>query len=211
MDNRTEPTNRHIPDRRRFLKLAGGWSIGVILSAVGWHYLRAEEEEPPFESPGYPRPPLADACLQPVTNQEKILAAMVDAVVPGSGSDPTGDPGALEACAMNLLLDEYYPFRGYASLIATLMDQIATTKFGSTFLEISHGQRLEVVIHAQETLPVLRLAYRAIRSAFYGGAYNGIGSTYVSYPGPNLGYRHLKEASFRMPVCKELSDTGWLP
>lgn len=54
-----------------------------------------------------------------------------------------------------------------------------------------------MLVRAEDKLPLLRLAYRAIRSAFYGGAYNGVGLDYLGYPGPNLGYRHLPECSFR--------------
>jgi len=189
----------------------GKWSVGVLLTAVGVHLTVAEEYEEDFESPGFPRPPLDGACLVPYTGAEKTLAAMVDTVVPGPDTDPDGAAGALEGCAMNILLDEYYPFKSYAGLICTVMDQISQDRFGKPFVDAPYEERLQVMVEAQEVLPVLRLAFRAIRSAFYGGTYNGIGLDYVGYPGPNLGYRHLKEATFRTAVCEEMSETGWLP
>ena len=70
---------------------------------------------------------------------------------------------------------------------------------------------MDVLVAVQETMPLLRLAYRAIRSAFFGGAYNGVGLDYVGYPGPNLGYRHVPEFSFRTPVCQELTTDGRMP
>jgi len=149
--------------------------------------------------------------LLPVTDVEKVLAAVVDTVVPGGETDPSGDPGALEACALNLMLDEYYPFRSYADLIVTVMNQAAQNAFQTDFLTATYEQRLEILLNAQEALPVLRLAYRAIRSAFYGGTYNGIGLTFVHYPGPNLGYRHVKEFSIGTAISTEASKTGWLP
>jgi hypothetical protein len=196
--------------RREFLRRCGRWSAGVVLAAVGLHTVRADETEE-FVSPGFPRPPLDGACLTPVSATEKTLAAMVDAVVPGAGSDPLGEPGALEGCAMNILLDEYYPFKEYAGLIVALLDKMATDAHGKLFADCPVEARVATLVEAQKLMPVLRLAFRAIRSAFFGGAYNGIGLDYVGYAGPNLGYRHIPEASFRRPVCAEASETGWLP
>ena len=198
-------------DRRRFLLRCGKWSAGMILAAVGIHVSRSDERDEGFRFPGFPRVPLDGACLVPEGDVELALAAMVDTVVPGPDTDPDGAPGALEGCAMNLLLDDFYPFRSYGGLIVTLLDQVAKDEHGKKFVECGYDQRLAVLVTTQDVMPVLRLAFRAIRSAFYGGAYNGIGLEYVGYPGPNLGYRHLAEASFRVPVCDELTSEGWMP
>jgi hypothetical protein len=193
-------------DRRRFLREAGGWALGLLAGAAAYAPgLRAAEGR------AYPAAPLPGACVPPGTDAERTLAAVLDTVVPGPDVDPLGAPGALEACGLNLMLDDAYPFRSYAPLIATLMDQTARQAHGKVFVELAYEQRLEVLVLAEEKLPLLRLAYRAIRSAFYGGAYNGVGLDYLGYPGPNLGYRHLPDFSFRRPVCREASDTGWLP
>jgi hypothetical protein len=194
--------------RREFLEKMGSWSAGVLLTAVGMHVGNAKAAD--FEPGLYPRQPLDGACLVPGSKEEQTLAALVDTVVPGRDTDPEGAPGALEGCALNLLLDEYYPFKDYLTLIVTLVDGAAKQSAGTTFLEATYEQRLKVLVEVQTMLPVLRLAYRAIRSAFYGGAYNGLGLQFLGYPGGNLGYRHLKEASFRKPVCKEMTD-GWMP
>lgn len=194
--------------RREFLEKMGTWSAGVLLSAVGMHMRGAAADE--FKPPGYPRKPLEGACLKFETGPEKTLAAIVDTVVPGPQTDPEGSPGALEGCALNLLLDEFYPFKEYMSLIVTLVDGAANQEYGVTFLDATYEQRLKVLVEVQAMLPVLRLAYRAIRSAFYGGAYNGLGLDYLGYPGGNLGYRHIQQASFGKPVCKEMTD-GWMP
>jgi hypothetical protein len=192
-------------DRRRFLKEAGAWALGMLAGAAALD--RSALADPRV----YPRAPLPGACVVAGTDAERTLAALLDTVVPGADADPTGAPGALDACALNLLLDDAYPFRGYAPLIATLMDQTATKAHGKPFVELAYEQRLDVLVRAEDTLPLLRLAYRAIRSAFYGGAYNGVGLDYLGYPGPTLGYRHLADFSFRRPVCREASATGWLP
>ena len=195
-------------DRRTFLKKLGTWSCGVLLSSVS---VKAFADDCGFSPPIFSRPPLPDACLQPVTDLEKVLAAVVDTVVPGVETDPEGAPGGLEACAVNLLLDEYYPFREYAETLAFVMNLLANDEGSSAFVDLNYEKRLKVLIAAIDQLPILRLAYRAIRAAFFGGAYNGVGLSYLNYPGPNLGYRHLAECSFRKPMCEELTDTGWMP
>ncbi len=196
-------------DRREFMARLGRWSLGVVVSAASPRLLWAEGGG--FKSPGFPRTPVPGACLEPATAVEKTLAAIVDTVVPGPDSDPEGAPGALEACAMNLLADDFYPFKTYAGIITSMMDQLGFANHNGAFVDLTYEQRLAVLVEAQQTLPVLTLAFRAIRSAFYGGAYNGVGLDFLEYPGPNLGYRHLAEASFRKAVCEEMTDTGWMP
>jgi hypothetical protein len=203
-------TGEKIMERRKFLKEMGKWSMGILLAEAGLKISYAGEISQEFQSPGFTRTPLPDACILPFTDVEKTLAAVIDTVVPGAETDPDKEPGALEACAMNLLFDDYYPFRSYANLIAGLMDTIAQNKYSKNFIDLNLDERVAVLVESEEMLPVLRLAYRAIRSAFYGGAYNGVGLSYVQYPGPNLGFRHIKEASFRKAVCKEMTFTGWM-
>jgi len=194
--------------RREFLRGMGTWSLGLLVSGLA---MEARSGAGGFISAGFGRKPIPGACIQPGTDVERTLAAVLDTVVPGKETDPDGEPGALEACAMNIMVDEYYPFRAYADLFAALFDQLGDTEFGKTFVELDFDQRLAVVIKVQGQMPLLRLAYKAIRSAFYGGSYNGVGLDFLGYPGPNLGYRHLDEASFRKPMCKELTEKGWMP
>lgn len=195
-------------DRRAFLKEMGTWSLGLL---VGGAALEAESRAGGFASSGFGRPALPGACIQPLSATEKTLAAVLDTVVPGKDTDPDGDPGALEACAMNLMVDEYYPFRGFADLFAALFDQLSEGDQGKPFVDLDYDQRLGIVVKVQHQMPLLKLAYKAIRSAFYGGSYNGVGLDYLGYPGPNLGYRHVAECSFRKPVCQEMTDEGWMP
>lgn len=194
--------------RREFLLKAATWSAGVAMLGAA---AVIPGDECPFESPGFTRPPLPNACVQPGTDVEKTLAAVVDTVVPGPSTDPDGAPGGLEACALNLLFDDFYPFRANAAALSALIDLEASADYGKKFVECSYKQRVQVLRKAEEGMPILRLVYKAIRSAFYGGAYNGVGLTYLAYPGPNLGYRHVPASSFRKPVCRELTETGWMP
>ncbi len=196
-------------DRRDFLRAAGSGALAAILQAVagGW----AKAAEAGFAGLPFARDPLPGACLLPLGDVQATLAAMLDTVVPGPATDPEGTAGALEACSMNILLDGSFPFRQYADLFAMALDGIAAEAHGGTFVELAYPQRLDVLMTAQEQLPMLRLAFKAVRSAFFGGAYNGVGLRYVGYPGPNLGWRHVPEASFRVAVCRERTDTGWMP
>lgn len=192
--------------RRLFLKQLGTWALGVLMGSMA-SSLRAA----PFRAGGFARPVVPGACLVPSGEVERTLAAVLDTVVPGPSSDPEGTPGALEACAMNLLLDDHYPFRSFAPMFVAVFDQLAQEAHGQAFADLPYEARLDVLVRAQGQIPLLTLAYRAIRSAFYGGAYNGVGLSYLNYPGPNLGYRHVPEASFRKPVCRERTETGWMP
>jgi hypothetical protein len=209
MDNEKQVTDeRSALGRRAFLYKACIWSAGAAMAGFA---TRLAGDECGFTSPGFSRPVLPNACIRTATDTEHTLALLVDTVVPGPETDPDGAPGALESCASNLLADDYYPFRAYAESLASIINVQAQGDFGKPFAELAYKQRLSVLVAAQESLPILRMVYRAIRSAFFGGAYNGVGLSYLGYPGPNLGYRHIPEASFRRAVCRELTTTGWMP
>jgi len=196
-------------DRRDFLRTAGGGALATILQAVAGGFAKAAGTG--FAGLPFARDPLPGACLLPLGDVQATLAAMLDTVVPGPTTDPEGTAGALEACSMNILLDGSFPFRQYADLFALALDGIASDAHGAAFVELAYPQRLDVLMTAQEQLPMLRLAFKAVRSAFFGGAYNGVGLRYVGYPGPNLGWRHVPEASFRAPVCRERTEAGCMP
>ncbi len=195
-------------DRRAFLHKMGGWSLGLLLGSMAAQQVLSASE---FQSPGFTRAPLPNACMTPEGETEQILAEVVNTIVPGAEIDPTGAPGGLDACAVNMLLDGNYPFKEQAAALATLMDLTAKGEYQKTFLECSYDQRLQVLLQAELSMPLLTMAYRAIRSAFFGGAYNGVGLDYMKYPGPNLGYRHIEECSFRRAVCQEMTKDGWMP
>ena len=154
---------------------------------------------------------MAGACHQAVTTEEKTVAAIVDTVVPGRQSDPEGDPGAIDSCAVNLIYDEFWPFVSALPLILSLVNNLASDLHSKTFLECDLKQRTQVLAQAETKLPLIRLAYRFIRSAFYAVNFNMVGAGYLSWPGPNLGYLDHEEFSFRKPVSKELTKDGNLP
>jgi hypothetical protein len=195
-------------DRRRFLQESGTWALGLMVGSVAG---LARAVTPPWSIPAFARKPLSGACLKAVDNVQKTLEAALDAVVPGPLGDPEGAPGAIEACGMNILMDASFPFKQYADMFAMILEGLADQAYGKSFVDLDHDERVEVLVQAEHQLPLLRLAWRAIRSAFFGGAYNGHGFAYVGYPGPNLGYRHIPECSFRVAVCREMTTTGWMP
>ncbi len=186
---------------------AAGTLGGLGLLGVGPWALRLVRAV----SGAYPASPLPGACVEPVTDVQRTLVAVLQTVVPGAELDPDGAPGAVDACALNLLVDSFYPFRDAAPIIVGLLDELSRRSFDSVFVDLSAPQRDEILDLAQEQLGLMRLAYRAIRSAFYGGAYNGVGLDYLGYPGPNLGYRHTDACSFGKPMCAERTSAGRMP
>ena len=195
--------------RRRFLVLSGRLTFGGAAAAV---LLRGPERalaELAFPDPDYV--PLDGACVEAETEEERVVAALVDTVVPGSGSDPDGVPGALDCCALNLIQDAFYPFRDYLPLIVPAVQGLAQELYGRGLPECDLEQRTEVLKRAEEALPVIRLAYRFVRSAFYGAAYTMRGTEELGWPGPTLGYADHPELSFREKLADELTDDGNLP
>ena len=205
-----ETGTKGAPGRRVFLKLALKGSFGAALAAAVfrgplrelWAGVRL-----PFPD----HEPLAGACHAPLSEEELTVAAIVDTVVPGSDVDPRGAPGAREACALNLIYDEFYPFVVALPAMLLLVNTLAQNTYSKKFLQCSLEQRTKVLTQSENTMPLIRLAYRFIRSAFYATTYNIVGAKYLNWPGPNLGYKTHAEMSFNKPVSKELTKDGNLP
>ena len=196
-------------DRRRFLELSGKVTFGGVLSAV---LLRGSD--PALAALLYPDPDyraLDGACIQPRSEEERLVALIVDTVVPSAASDPDGVPGALDCCALNLLYDGYFPFTDYLPLILPAVEGVAQEGFSRPFSQCDLDARTEVLAAVEELLPVVRLAFRFIRSTFYGAAYTMRGTEWVRWPGPSLGYAEHPELSFREALSEELTDDGNLP
>ena len=196
--------------RRQFISTAGKASFGAALAAAIFHGPLGEL----YARVRYPRPdhePVKGACAVAVTDDEKTVAAIVDTVVPGPASDPDGYPGALDTCALNLIYDEFYPFVSALPFLLALVDKKADNKYGVKFVQLDLVKRTEILRASESALPLMRLAYRFIRSAFYGAAYTMRGTEYMGWPGPNLGYLDHPELSFREALADELTDDGNLP
>jgi hypothetical protein len=197
-------------DRRAFLRLASGGTVGTALAAL----LCRGPFGQALASVEYPQPdhqPLEGACVEAQSAEERTVAAIVDTIVPGRTSDPAGGPGALDSCALNLIYDDFFPFASNLPLILPLVDGLATDLFAKPFVDCALGERTEVLRRAEEMLPFIRLAYRFIRSTVYAGNYNYVGTTYLDWPGPNLGYVDHPDFSFGEPLSDELTLDGNLP
>ena len=146
-----------------------------------------------------------------MTDDQHVVAAIIDTVVPGAETDPSGAPGALEAGALNLIYDRFYPALDYLDSVIFLVERTAIQEFSASFEDLDLEQRQQVLLAAQETLPFLRHLYRFIKSVFFADLHGGVGSDYVDFPGPNLGYVEHPDFSFRRPMSQEKSDDGNLP
>jgi len=196
--------------RRQFLELAGKGTFGAALAAAIFTgplrelYAKVKYPDPDHE-------PLQGACVDPLTDDEKKVAAIVDTVVPGKDVDPDGIPGARESCALNLIYDEFYPFVQALPFMLLLVDTKASALYSKKFMECTFKERTKVLQEAEETLPLIRLAYRFIRSTFYASTYNMVGAAHLNWPGPNLGYTEHPDFTFGKPLSRELTKDGNLP
>ena len=198
--------------RRQFVKLSGKVTLGTALAAslfrgpLNFALAAVQFPEPDHQ-------PLPGACfLDAQTEEEQLVAAMVDTIVPGVDSDPDGLIGAMETCAMNLIYDEFYPFVENLYLLLPLIESVTDDHHrNKKFHNLTLEQRTEVLSEAEERLPFIRLAYRFIRSSFYAGAYNLKGTTFMGWPGPNLGYLNHPDFTYGEPIGTELTEDGNLP
>ena len=191
--------------------LAGKGTFGAALAAAVFGGPLREL----YAKVKYPDPdhvPLEGACVDPLTNDEKKVAAIVDTVVPGKDVDPDGVPGARESCALNLIYDEFYPFVQVLPSLLLLVDTLAGQLHDNKkFMECTLKERTQVLQKAEGTLPLIRLAYRFIRSTFYASNYNMVGAAHIKWPGPNLGYTEHPDFTFGEPLARELTKDGNLP
>jgi hypothetical protein len=181
--------------RREFVETVGKASLILVLPLSGCG-IQEEEIEP--------------GCLEALTPEEKTLAALADTVVPGSLSDPTGAPGAIEACALNLIYDDSMPVAEAAPLLVSLLDGISRTHHDQKFVALSLEERTQIVQEAEQSLPLLTWLLKLIRCAFYVGTFSDVGLKYLGYPGPNLGYIN-QGFTFGEKMSEELTPNGNLP
>lgn len=186
--------------RRDFIKIAiGTLSLGIPFGIFSVNMPpRCSKEKP------------ESTCLEPVTYEEKCMEALIDTVVPGKKSDPTGAPGALECCALNIAYDRYFPIAAVAPAILESLNLLSKKKYNNDFPSLNLEQRTDVLATLEGEIPQVTLVLRFIRAAFYVGLYNDVGLKYLGYPGPNVGYIH-EDYTFGVPMAKELTETGNLP
>ena len=194
-------------DRRTFLVRAGSTSLGSLAFLVTGPAMGARPDYPG----GFTRGLTPGFAVAPIGDEHEIIATMVDTILPGKATDPDGSPGALEAGALNLMYDSFYPARPYVPTIVQMLESLSQDNHGVPFVELSQDEREEVLLSAQEIVPFLRHAYRFVRSVYYAGLHDGTGLHELDFPGPNLGYIDHPEFSFRKPMSQEATDDGNMP
>jgi len=170
--------------------------FGVSYLAKGCGQETYEEYYPPF--------------FNPETEEERTMTALADTIVPGKDSDPDGSPGAIEAGALIVLYDRYYPAYDYITPISRLLNSSAFTKYGKNYYELELGEREVVLSEVEEGFPPLSLLIKFIKASFYDALINDVGYKYLEYPGPNLGYKD-DGFSFGKKMSEEMTDDGSLP
>jgi len=152
----------------------------------------------------------APACLAALTHNEKTFSALADTIVPGSETDPSGGPGAIESCALNVIYDDKMPIAEVATMLVGLLDGAARDLYQRDFVDLNLEERTQAVLESEKRLPLLSWFLKLIRAAFYVGYLSDVGLKYLGYPGPNLGYVNLG-FTFGEKMSEELTADGNLP
>ncbi|MCX5868271.1 MAG: DUF5987 family protein [Proteobacteria bacterium] len=189
-------TNPNNFSRREFIIKIGKFSLVLTLPLPACGGKKKTENAP--------------VCLAALTHDEKTFSALADTIVPGCQTDPSGAPGAVEACALNLIYDDKMPIVEVATLLVSLLDGAARDLYQRDFVDLNLEERTQAVLESEKRLPLLSWLLKLIRSAFYVGYFSDIGLKYLGYPGPNLGYVNLG-FSFGEKMSEELTPDGNLP
>jgi len=139
------------------------------------------------------------------------MAALVDTVLPGCGSDPQRLPGALEAGALELINDPYFGVEQYLSLLRMSVNLSSFFRYFRRFASLNLEQRTKVVATLERLVPEINLFFKFVRLAYYSAPRSDVGFGPLDYNGPNLGYIDHPDMSFRKPVSLEMTDEGNLP
>lgn len=148
--------------------------------------------------------------LKPETVDEKTMQALADTVLPGSNSDPEGEPGALDAGALTVLFDKSYPAYQFIPLISYFLNTISGQTFGKDFYELELNERTQLLENVEKQVSYVSLLTKFIKGAFYAAFVNDVGYKYMEYSGPNLGYRET-DFSFNRQMSNEMTNDGSLP
>lgn len=152
----------------------------------------------------------ASTCMQPQTEDEKIIYAMCDTILPGMSSDPTGAPGAVDACTMDVVYDKFYGIIQVISPVLLIINAEAKNNEGRNFYELNLDQRTTVLKSVESMLGIIDQVYMFMKGPFYIGIISRLGLDYMGDPGPNLGYRD-QDFSFYKPMSQEMTSDGNLP
>ncbi len=149
-------------------------------------------------------------CMQPMTADEKTVYALCDTVLPGMASDPTGAPGAVDVCTVDLMYDKFYGIAQDLPLVLPLINAEAHKEYGKDLYELDLAQRTAVLKNVEKMLGLVGQIYMFVKGPFYIGILSRAGLDYMGDPGANLGYVN-QDFSFYRPMSKEMTSDGNLP
>ena len=138
-------------------------------------------------------------------SHNRAFRALVDTLIPGKESDPTGAPGALEAGTVGFVdeMDKTHLLPVPLGVVQWVVCQALTTMALATHLKPFYRLALEErerIVGRLTRIKGMPLFLTLLRAPFYAGAGSRVGFDYVGYPGPNDGY---EDFSF--------GDVQWLP
>jgi len=148
--------------------------------------------------------------MQPQTDDEKTVYALCDTILPGSASDPTGAPGAIDVGTLDFVYDKFYGVEQNLPLVLPLINAEAKRKYGKPLYELDLDQRTTVLANVESMLGLIDQIYMFIKGPFFIGIISNLGLEYMGDPGPNLGYRN-DDFSFYQPMSREMTSDGNLP
>ncbi|MBI1747894.1 MAG: hypothetical protein HYR55_15100 [Acidobacteria bacterium] len=126
-------------------------------------------------------------CRPALTHSEQVLNALADTFIPNEEDSP----GAVEACALEVILNPSYRFSLSLPVVITGLDGLAVLRYGRSFIELTLAQRTAIV-EFKFRVPVEReiyaLALVLTRLSYYGAVRSDVGIRSFGYPGPSTGY-----------------------
>jgi hypothetical protein len=143
--------------------------------------------------------------------QEETLKAFADTIIPGPHSDPEGSPGGVEAGALEVLYDPYYGLKPFIGLLTRNLNRSSLWWCHKLFKDLDLRQRTAIVLF-KDNFSLLKLVYEnaemLVKLSFYGAIINDVGTDYISFPGPALGYF---DYSFKEQYAQPQTEDGNLP
>lgn len=134
--------------------------------------------------------------LASITGEERgkfatpTFKALVDTVIPGGMTDPSGKPGGLEAGTVQYVeafdKAKYLPF-SLAVVhfwLSAALDTVAFFTHGRGFAKLGQAQRVNVLKRLLGIHGAMPLLMRLLRAPYYTGAVNRVGWENLGYPGP---------------------------
>jgi hypothetical protein len=145
--------------------------------------------------------------------EEETMKAFADTIIPGPNSDPEGSVGGVEAGALAVMYDPYYGLKPFMGLLTRNLNRTSIWWYGKLFKDLDLRQRTAIVLFKDHT-SLIKLTYEQaenlVKLAFYGAIINDVGTHYISFPGPSLGYDDYYFSDDEM-CAKKATEDGNLP